>query len=420
MMKPCKLTVLHVLNSASGGAAMSTIALMERMKALGIRACAICDDRGTSEERKRLSDAANGNVVFAPLYWWNRKIRSSAWKRPILEVMQLVRTRWKTLSTQTVLESAKHCRADLIHTNTFLTPEGGLAARRLGIPHVWHLRELIGADQPFQLSRSGQALGSYLVKHCDRVIANSAIAAAQISLLLPPGFVDVVPNGIDCSSFGKRDRLRRPDRLVVAMIANLNSRVKRHDLFIEAAGLVDRRLPIEWRIYGHDPSAGGRTGTDAYVNSLHTLAQKVGISDRLRFPGHLPPAQIMNEIDFLVHPSEAESFGRVVVEAMAARVPVIGANGGGVAEIVTHEETGLLFRPADPEDLARSIERMIRDDVLARRCQTAAGVLVENKYSIDMTAQRVAQVYDEVLRYRSPGNAVGRSASGVVHTPARL
>src|SRR5689334_3617970 len=123
-MNPRELTVLHVLNSAGGGAAMSTIALMTHMKTLGIRTCAVCDDRGTSEERQRLRDAANGHVVFTPLFWWNRKIRARAWKRPIFELLQLVRTRWRVFSTAKILQAARRWHADLIHTNTFLTPEG--------------------------------------------------------------------------------------------------------------------------------------------------------------------------------------------------------------------------------------------------------------------------------------------------------
>lgn len=401
------ITVLHVLNSAGGGAAMSTVALMERLRAFGISSCAVCDDRGSHEERAALRAAAEGRVEFTPLYWWNRKIRSSAWKRPILEARQLFRTGWKRSSTRKVLHAADRWRADLIHTNTLLTPEGGLAARKLGIPHVWHLRELVGPNQPFQFGREGEDLGSLLVEQCDRLIANSESAAAQIRRLVPADFMCVIPNGIDCGAFARLERPKHRGETVVGMVASLTSRMKRHDLFIEGCSLVDKALPIECRIYGHDPSAGGRNSNDAYVAALHGLARSTGLLSRLRLPGHLPPVQIMSEIDILVHPTEFESFGRVVIEALAAGIPVIGANGGGVAELLEQDKTGLLFRPNDSADLARCVERMIQDKALAERCGAAGRELVQQRYSIDVTAQKVAQVYQDVLRFGTPENAPG-------------
>ena len=411
------ITIMHVLNGASGGAVMSTIALMENLKTHGIQACAVCDDRGTAEERERLRAAVDGKVLFTPLYWWNRKIRSSAWKRPILEGMQLIRTGGGVFSTKKVVQAAARWRPTLIHTNTLLTPEGGKAARIIGIPHVWHLRELIGPGQPFQLRRTGRALGAYLLDHCHRLVANSEVSAAKISPWLPQDFVSVIPNGIDCSLFDSKRRLATPGRVVVAMVANLASRVKKHHLFIEAAGRVDPGLSIDWRIYGHDPSEGGRLQADPYVNSLHALARDLKVDAKLSFPGHVPPERIMAEIDLLVHPTDVESFGRVVIEGMAAEVPIVGAGGGGVAEIVTHGETGLLFQPDDSNDLARCIERMLRDPHLARRCADAGKIRVVRDYAIESTARRVASVYDEVLsNYAGTKSRTRRdSESGQIH-----
>jgi glycosyltransferase involved in cell wall biosynthesis len=399
------MTVMHVLNGASGGAAMSTIALMEGLKKQGICACAVCDDKGTDEERGRLRDAVGGNVVFVPLYWWNQKTRSTAWKRPLLEAMQLIRTGWKLSSTRNIIRAIERWNPQLIHTNTLLTPEGGLAARKVGIPHVWHIRELVGPGLPFQFGLVGQAFGSYLETHCDRIIANSKVTAAQIKPWVSQDFVRVVSNGIDCASFVPKQSRALANPVVIGMVANLSSKWKKHRLFIEAAARVDPSLPVKWRIYGHDPSEGGRVQTDSYTNGLRVLAKTLKIESLLEFPGHLPPEKIMSEIDILVHPADAESFGRVVVEAMAAGVPVVGAGGGGVAEIVIPEETGLLFRPDDSNDLARCIERVIHDGDLARRFAIAGRSRAEQEYGIDNTARKVAEIYHEVL-----GNRQGREA----------
>jgi L-malate glycosyltransferase len=185
--------------------------------------------------------------------------------------------------------------------------------------------------------------------------------------------------------------------MIVGMVANLSSRVKKHRLFIEAAAKIGTSFPVEWRIYGDDPSRGGQSRADAYVNSLHELARATGIENRLRFPGHLPPEQIMCEIDLLVHPTDVESFGRVVVEAMAAGLPVVGVKGGGVAEIITHGKTGLLAQLDDSADLARCIASVLNDPELARALGANGKAEAESKYRIETCAENVRRVYEELL-----------------------
>src|SRR5437773_788551 len=231
------------MNSAGGGAALSTLDLIGSLQKEGIAACAVCHDAGTSSERERLREATRGEVLFTQLYWSNKKIRADTWKRPLLEARQIVRTGWARSSAFKVTRFAQRQQADLIHTNTILTPEGGLAARSLGLPHVWHLRELLGPNQPFRLAREGPALGRYLSSHCSRLIANSRASANCVREWLPPGLLEVVPNGIDISRFTVRSDSSKNGPLIIAMVASLSSRTKKHALFIEAAARVDPALP---------------------------------------------------------------------------------------------------------------------------------------------------------------------------------
>ena len=140
-----------------------------------------------------------------------------------------------------------------------------------------------------------------------------------------------------------------------------------------------------------------------HINSLHALARNLNLQTQIHYPGHLPPEQIMSEIDLLVHPSEVESFGRVVVEAMAAGVAVVGVRGGGVAEILNHGECGLLAQPNDPADLARCIEKLIGDRTFAAGCIEKGRKRAQQEYSIAATSLGVARVYEEVLKGRDLG-----------------
>jgi len=407
--------VLHILNSATGGSALSTLGLIEALAKSGIASCAVCHDAGAEQERALLRDAVNGEILFTPLYWWNRKIRMALWKRPLAEARQIVKTGWSFGSAARVARCAQRWQADLIHTNTILTPEGGIAARRLGLPHVWHLRELLGPGNPFRLVREGDAFGSYMRQHCSIIVANSHTSAATIRNWVAPDQMAIVPNGIDISRFQVRPDSPSQQRVVVGMVGSLTSRWKKHGLFVEAASLVDRALPIEWRIYGHDPSQAGTVPGDSYADALHAQIASAGMKDRFAWPGFITdPAEIMSEIDILVHPADHESFGRVVVEAMAAGLPVVTVRGGGVEEIVQNEVTGLLVEKDNPRELAAAIEKVARDASLARALGLAGRQRAESTYSLDACAAGIMNVYRQAM-----DRPLSRSTASAAHATSR-
>jgi glycosyltransferase involved in cell wall biosynthesis len=393
-------TVLHVLNSAAGGAALSTIGLMRSLEHSGIASCAVCHDAGTVAERDQIRDATGGRALFTPLYWWNRKIRAAAWKRPLIELRQILKTGWMRRSAAAITDFARTYNADLIHTNTFLIPEGGIAARRLGLPHVWHLRELLGPGQPFRLAGRPARIAQYVREHASLVIANSQTSASTAGDLIPADMIRVVPNGIDMAAFQQRShRDDARQSLVIAMVASLTSRTKKHDLFVEAAARLKDCPTVEFRIYGHDLTAGGTRPGDHYAAAIQALVRQRGLADRFHFPGYIPdPARIMAEIDILVHSADNESFGRIVVEAMAAGLPVVGVRGGGVGEIVVDGETGLLAPPDNPLALAECISKLVHDVALRNRFGAAGRSRAESHYSLESCVAGVFRVYEEAMQ----------------------
>jgi len=345
-----------------------------------------------------IREACRGAAIFTPLYWSNKKIRAPLWKRPLLELREWLKTGLGRRSAARVCEFAVAQQVDLIHTNTLLTPEGGIAARQLGLPHVWHLRELVGPGNTFRFPGEGPTMGRYLAEHCSKMIANSEVTAAQIRDWLPAGLLAVVSNGIDVGRFAARQTPSSSGRFVVAMVSNLSCRWKKHRLFVEAAALVDRSLPIEWRIYGHDPSKGGTIVGDPYVDELRGAVVRHGLSDRFRWPGFVAdPVAIMSEVDLIVHPADQESFGRTVVEAMAAGLPVVGVRGGGVRDIIEDGLTGLLAAPDDARGIAQHVERLARDPALCRSMGRAGRQRAEAHYSLEACAAGVLRIYEEVM-----------------------
>jgi glycosyltransferase involved in cell wall biosynthesis len=376
--------VLHVMNGTGGGAPKSTLSLIRALSQQGVTSSVVCDAAGTQAELDEVSAAVGGRAVFTRLYTWNRKTRSQLWKRPLIELRQQLRTGLKLKSAALTLSAARRFGAELVHTSTMMNPEGAIAASWLGLPHVWHVRELVGKGQPHLFPLEGEPLGRYLAGHASVVVANSQATAAQIADGIPPERLRVVYNGIDLAKFQPSEaKAVRP--LVIAMVANLSSRWKKHGLFLEAAAQLAGRA--ELRLYGDVPEG------DPYTIEIKRLARESGVA----IMGFQPMERVVKEIDVLAHAADGESFGRTPVEAMAAGLPVVGPNAGGVSETVVDGETGLLFPPDDAVAMAAALARLLEDDALRERMGRAARDRALQKFSLQGYATQMLDVYRQAM-----------------------
>lgn len=394
--------VLHVLNGAGGGSTLSTVELAGGLTEHGFEAHAVCHAfHGTATERRDLVDAFEGRVVFLPLSFWHHRIRTPPLKRVAVVARQELTTGHGLWSSARVRQVATDRRIDLIHSATMVVPDGAVAARSVGLPHVWHVRELIGPGHPFRIAGEGRRLARVIGGERDRLVANSAATSEPLAEVLPGLDHDLIPNGLDLSRFDRVARDRDEGRAVrvVAMVANLYSTWKRHDLFVDAAIIVARRHPdLVFRIFGHHDHASSTT----YVADLQARARAGGLGDRFVLAGFVAdPTAVMREIDLLVQPTSAESFGRVVVEAMASNVAVVGAETGPLAELVEHERSGLLAA-STPEALAAVIERMVDDDELRAKVVAAGRARAHDLFAVERCAERMAGVYGSLL-HLGPG-----------------
>ncbi|HEX3356456.1 MAG TPA: glycosyltransferase family 4 protein, partial [Tepidisphaeraceae bacterium] len=121
---------------------------------------------------------------------------------------------------------------------------------------------------------------------------------------------------------------------------------------------------------------------------------RLGLRGRVTMHGGIAkPQAALERIDLLVLPSEAEGFGLVLIEAMAARVPVVATEVAGICDVVKNEQTGLLVPVGNPEELAKGIRRVAEDEGMRLRLVEAAYEDVQSRFSWE----RVIQQYRELL-----------------------
>lgn len=279
----------------------------------------------------------------------------------------------------------------LIHTNSLKAAlYGGVAGRMAGVPVVWHIRDRIAPDYlPTAAVR--------LVRAAARVLPTVIVANSKTTLATLPSTRRgrVVTNAVVNDSIPATHLVastsERPFR--VGLVGRL-SPWKGQDLFLKAfAEAFGQEENVEAWVVGI-----AMFDEHKYADSLPGLADRLGIADRVEFRGfHEDVWSELAQLDVLVHCSLIpEPFGQVVVEGMAAGVPVIAAAAGGPAEIITDGADGILMPPGDPHALAMAMRRL-RDDPELRARLANAALETASRYTPENTAKQILDVYRQVL-----------------------
>lgn len=264
------------------------------------------------------------------------------------------------------------------------------------VPVLWHLRDILSSGAARTVLRR---IRSRTPVH---VIANSyATAVAFDTSNENP---DVVHNGIDSEQFiPGRDPMFR-ERFGVGLdvpiigIVGVLQRGKGISGFIDMVALlredgVDARYVVVGdEIYDTGRDEGIRAELEARVEAL-------GLEGVLHFVGfQSDTVRVMQGLDMLVSAStQPESFGRVVVEAMACGVPVAASALGGVLEIVEDRTNGRLFPPGDASAMARAVRSLLEDDELRKSCVANGRHRVAQRFSIRSYVAGVVRTYDRLL-----------------------
>jgi glycosyltransferase involved in cell wall biosynthesis len=382
-----EINVLHVLNSAHGGSALSTFQLIDELKKKGINSSLVCFNNATSAQRNSISAMVGGRILFIPLYWSNKRIRVKWWKRPIVEALTVYRTLWGYRYQKRISKLIKINQIQLVHSSTLVNPEGAIAARKNNLPHVWHVRELIGPNTHYQFPRFLSWI-SYVEQAASILVANSLTTSNNLSLYFKPAKILCIPNGIDATDYQvKIHHEKRP--LVVGMLGNVTSRLKNHEYFIKTAILFRGNVDIRFYIYGELPAED-----DQYLVNLRNIVNNFNLHKTVFFIGHKANVyQIMSEIDVLFHPTGLESFGRIFIEAMAGGIPIVAVNEGGAKELVREGINGFRVSENDTQAAAQAIRKLAASDVLRNTMGKNGRAIVEAEYSLSVLADKMHALY---------------------------
>jgi glycosyltransferase involved in cell wall biosynthesis len=140
-------------------------------------------------------------------------------------------------------------------------------------------------------------------------------------------------------------------------------------------------------------------GEDEYERTLFALVKELGLEDRVDFLGFREDVDSeLGQLDVLVHASlSAEPFGQVVLQGMAAGLPVVATLGGGPSEVVTDGEDGMLYPPGNVEVLVQYLQMLAKDPSLRHRLG-AAGRRTAEQFTPERIAPTLLTAYLDTVR----------------------
>jgi glycosyltransferase involved in cell wall biosynthesis len=272
------------------------------------------------------------------------------------------------------------------------------ACRHHNIPSVWWVNDIVSAEF---FSLPVRAAFMWQAKRGAARIITVSDYARQVLLKagLPESRVSVIHNGIVPERYqgGARGEFRRqlgvPEGEPLVGIAGRLTPWKGQDFFLRLAQTWCQKNPT-----GHFVMIGQAFNEDqAFETALRQFIQQNNLQARVHFaPFQSDMATALAGLDVLIHTStRPEPFGRVIIEAMAAGVPVIAARAGGVPEIITHDVDGLMAEPARLDDYLAQLTRLLTSTELRQRLSVAGQKTVQDRFTLARVCRQFEQVIDQ-------------------------
>lgn len=305
---------------------------------------------------------------------------------------------YETALSSTMVDVIVNNQIDLLHVH-YAIPHASAAymAKKIletqgkSIPVITTLHgtdiTLVGRDKTFS------PVVSFSINESDAITAVSQNLREETNKIFKVRKeIQVIQNFVDVRRFNKKpiDAFRKviaPNHEKIIIHASNFRRIKRVEDVVKIFGMVHKHVPSKLLFVGDGPERP----------AAESLSRELGICDDVRFVGKQEQMEEILAIgDLFLLTSEYESFGLAALEAMAAGVPVISTNAGGLPEINIHGETGFLSNVGDVEDMCRHAIALLSDDQLLAKFKTAA-FKQANKFDIQNIVPKYEALYDRFL-----------------------
>jgi len=288
------------------------------------------------------------------------------------------------------IEIIRQHKVNVVDANTIMLREALTAARKCDVTTVIHAREIISHDEALaeQIGLSAEEIIAQVVARSDYIIANSE-ATAKCSRRTKP--VHVVPNAIDVGELDVPNVVDRTEIRFGIVSSNGCDRKKGLCDLIDLARRCEKIAPnARFLIIGHETPDITVLESDQWEEKCPRNVKFVGYRET--------PREVMAEANVILNLSHfAESFGRTVAEAMAARRPVIAYNWGALPELIRDGETSFLANYRNVDELTERVKELCENPDVIPEMGQRGRVFISRHYSPSVLAKRLKDVYSHIF-----------------------
>lgn len=283
---------------------------------------------------------------------------------------------------------------DLIYTNERMVVVGAYLASMRKIPHIWHVRSFAQENAtyypPFYYR--------LMKKRAQRIVLISKALYDSFSRKICEKKLRMVYNGVESLAYSVEGKY--PHEKFRLILTGRIVPPKGQLEAIQALQILQKTHPDMFELY----FAGSIPQYDAgnYGKQLQRYISEAGLENNVHFLGDVQNiSELRRGMDLELVCSWCETFGRVTVEAMFARLPVVGSNAGGTPEIIIDGDTGLLYTPHNAKQLAEQILWCAEHPNQMSRMAEKGYQRAKEQFTIEVAVRNIYTVISEVMKEES-------------------
>jgi len=296
-----------------------------------------------------------------------------------------------------IKEIASYEKIDIIHTNTAAVLEGIYIRRKLKIPQVWHIHEIIIKPKFIH-----KFLSFLVANNSDEVVSVSQAVKQHLN---STGYfkkdIKVIYNGVDNEVFNKennteyiKEQFNIPeDTVIVGMIGRVNAWKGQGD-FLKAVDIVlENNKNVYAMLVG-----GVFEGEEWRITELKQKINSMKHKERVIFDDYRKDSKNIHALyDVFVLPStNPDPLPTVVLEAMASSTAIVGYRHGGICEMVKENYNGLFAEVNNPKDLAEKIDLLLKNPKLRKEYQQNSLIRQKLKFSLNSYVDNFSRLYEDL------------------------
>jgi glycosyltransferase involved in cell wall biosynthesis len=323
--------------------------------------------------------------IISHYYWWVFETN-----KPYNRLHEILKQARNYFRVKQILNKLSGLKIDLVYSNSITVNIGALIGRKLGCKHIWHIRENM-KQFSFKFTIGDKIAKRYFSWYTDKVITISDFITDSYKNIISQNKLTRIYNGIEAPIQLRKSNV--PSDLINICIIGVISENKNQLDAVKTINLLVNKYKvnnIQLHIIG--------TSKKDYQQQVKAYIQENNLEEYIRIKGHQENIySILSQMNIGLMCSRDEAFGRVTIEYMLNRMPVIASNSGANPELIQPGQNGELYEIYHPEDLAEKIYQFVfNTEKIEQYGAYAQRYAIEN-FSSGKNTDSIYKVIEEVF-----------------------